>query len=74
MHGALDAARAWHCGAVHLWNPTLDVRGLIARCGLAHKFVDREVDSIPSMMWYGPEKAAGKNAVDWIANEKYCWC
>ncbi|KAI0872934.1 hypothetical protein GGS24DRAFT_413742 [Hypoxylon argillaceum] len=76
MHSALDAARAWHCGAVHLWNPTLAVRGLIARCGLAHKFVDREVDSIPSLMWYGPkdEREEGKAAVDWIANEKYCWC
>ncbi|KAI1131331.1 hypothetical protein F5Y10DRAFT_74011 [Nemania abortiva] len=80
MHSALDAARTWHCGSVHLWNPTPVVRGLIDRCGLAHKSVDREVDSIPSMMWYGPEgereegEEKGKEAVDWIANEKYCWC
>ncbi|GAP92321.1 putative lysine acetyltransferase [Rosellinia necatrix] len=83
MHSALDAARAWHCGAVHLWNPTPAVRRLVAGSGLAHRFVDREVDSIPSMMWYGPggggggdggSKSGKGQAVDWIANEKYCWC
>ncbi|TGJ85411.1 hypothetical protein E0Z10_g3379 [Xylaria hypoxylon] len=77
LHSALDAARTWHCGAVHLWNPTPAVRALIAGSGVAHRFVDREVDSIPSMMWYGPDGAKNEkeeDAVDWIANEKYCWC
>ncbi|KAI0103662.1 hypothetical protein GGR51DRAFT_549859 [Nemania sp. FL0031] len=76
LHSALDAARAWNCGSVHLWNPTPVVQRLIAGCGLPHKSVDREVDSIPSMMWYGPEGEAeeGREAVDWLANEKYCWC
>ncbi|KAI1114434.1 hypothetical protein F5Y14DRAFT_169231 [Nemania sp. NC0429] len=83
MHSAVDTARAWHCGSVHLWNPTPAVRGLIAGSGLAHKFVDREVDSIPSMMWYadkeigkgeGEGEGKGTGVVDWIANDKYCWC
>ncbi|KAI1429933.1 hypothetical protein F5Y12DRAFT_723858 [Xylaria sp. FL1777] len=72
LQGALDAARTWHCGSVHLWNPTPAVRALIAGSGVAHRFVDREVDSIPSMMWYGSDET--EEAVDWIANEKYCWC
>ncbi|KAI0555276.1 hypothetical protein F4679DRAFT_160579 [Xylaria curta] len=71
MQSALDAARPWSCGTVHLWNPTPVVRELIAGSAIAHKFVDREVDSIPSMMWYGAEE---DEPVDWIANEKYCWC
>ncbi|KAI0460125.1 hypothetical protein F5B21DRAFT_498730 [Xylaria acuta] len=85
MQSALDAARPWSCGTVHLWNPTPVVRGLIAGSAIAHKFVDREVDSIPSMMWYGPdddeeeeeeeeEQQQQQPVVDWIANEKYCWC
>ncbi|KAI1310430.1 hypothetical protein F5Y03DRAFT_382680 [Xylaria venustula] len=78
LHGALDAARAWNCGSVHLWNPTSAVRDLIAGSKVAHKFVDRETDSIPSMMWYGPGENKNKNenedAVEWVANEKYCWC
>ncbi|KAI8949029.1 hypothetical protein F4801DRAFT_425771 [Xylaria longipes] len=71
MQSALDAARPWNCGTVHLWNPTPVVRELIAGSAIAHKFVDREVDSIPSMMWYGADE---KEPLDWIANEKYCWC
>ncbi|KAI1757323.1 hypothetical protein F4782DRAFT_223954 [Xylaria castorea] len=71
MQSALDAARPWSCGTVHLWNPTPVVRELIAGSAIAHKFVDREVDSIPSMMWYGADE---DEPVDWIANEKYCWC
>ncbi|KAI0817729.1 hypothetical protein GGR55DRAFT_35869 [Xylaria sp. FL0064] len=81
LHGALDAARTWDCGSVHLWNPTPAVRELIAGSGVAHKFVNRELDSIPSMMWYGADdekaekKEEGKEEeVDWLANEKYCWC
>jgi hypothetical protein len=80
LHSALDTARAWNCGAVHLWNPTPIARDLISRSGVTHSYVHRDVDSIPSMMWYGPEgegrenDGEGKGAVDWIANEKYCWC
>ncbi|KAI1279999.1 hypothetical protein F5Y07DRAFT_20366 [Xylaria sp. FL0933] len=87
LHGALDAARAWNCGTVHLWNPTPAARELIAGSGVAHKFVNRELDSIPSLMWYGADdKKAEKKGeegeeveeeeeeVDWLANEKYCWC
>ncbi|KAI0486134.1 hypothetical protein F4859DRAFT_511132 [Xylaria cf. heliscus] len=75
MQSALDAARPWSCGTVHLWNPTPVVRALIAGSAIAHKFVDREVDSIPSMMWYGADADEGEEEpVDWIANEKYCWC
>ncbi|KAI0401278.1 hypothetical protein F4802DRAFT_619071 [Xylaria palmicola] len=72
MDSALEAARASHCGTVHLWNPDSVVKNLIAECGLAHRFVDRDLDSIPSMMWYGPNE--DNEPVDWIANEKYCWC
>ncbi|KAH8163663.1 hypothetical protein CIB48_g4596 [Xylaria polymorpha] len=84
MQSALDAARPWSCGTVHLWNPTPVVQELIAASAIAHKFVDRELDSIPSMMWYGAtaaddddgddDKEEKEPVVDWIANEKYCWC
>ncbi|KAI3322114.1 hypothetical protein HD806DRAFT_523507 [Xylariaceae sp. AK1471] len=73
LHSALDTARTWNCGAVHLWNPTPLTQDLISKADIAHSYVHRDVDSIPSMMWYGP-KDEQKGAVDWIANEKYCWC
>ncbi|KAI1266081.1 hypothetical protein F5Y18DRAFT_36571 [Xylariaceae sp. FL1019] len=71
LHSALDTARTWHCGKVNLWNPSSQVKALAAGSGVKHHFVDREMESISSMMWYGPEK---ESDVDWFANEKFCWC
>ncbi|RYP00707.1 hypothetical protein DL766_003485 [Monosporascus sp. MC13-8B] len=75
----VDAARAeaaaWGLGKVDLWNPTPLVCGLLARCGteeLPHEWVEREGESIPSLMWYGAGEDVGE--VDWVASEKYCWC
>ncbi|RYP13110.1 hypothetical protein DL767_010869 [Monosporascus sp. MG133] len=79
FRAVVDAARAeaaaWGLARVDLWNPTPLVRGLLARCGaerLPHEWVERDGDSIPSLMWYGAGEEVGE--VDWVANEKYCWC
>ncbi|KAI0380142.1 hypothetical protein F5Y04DRAFT_258373 [Hypomontagnella monticulosa] len=64
-------AAAWHLGKIDLWNPTPIAKKLIERCELEHRWVDREEDSIPSMMWYGDEDVRD---IEWVANEKYCWC
>jgi len=70
IYGARAVAQSWDCGKVQLWNPEPLVRELVAGCGFPHKYVDRE-DSVPSLMWYGFED---ESEVDWLANEKYCWC
>ncbi|KAI2619062.1 hypothetical protein GGS26DRAFT_584709 [Hypomontagnella submonticulosa] len=64
-------AAAWHLGKIDMWNPTPITKKLIERCGIQHRWVDREEDSIPSMMWYGDEDVRD---IEWVANEKYCWC
>ncbi|KAI4863409.1 hypothetical protein F4820DRAFT_459506 [Hypoxylon rubiginosum] len=71
MRAALREARTWHLGKVDLWNPSPAARRLVERCGLQHRWVDRGADSIPSMMWYGSEDVRD---IEWVANEKYCWC
>ncbi|KAL7628997.1 hypothetical protein AAE478_000515 [Parahypoxylon ruwenzoriense] len=71
LRAAQREAAAWHVGKMDMWNPSATVRSLIKRSGLPHRWVDRDTDSIPSMMWYGD--AAGTD-VEWVANEKYCWC
>ncbi|KAI0200003.1 hypothetical protein F4808DRAFT_430195 [Astrocystis sublimbata] len=73
MHSAMDAARASNCSKVHLWNPAPVVRELVTGSAIAHEYVDRESDSISSMMWYDTDGERG-GAVDWVANDKYCWC
>ena len=73
----VDAARGvaarWGLAKVDLWNPNPLVRGLLADIAgdAPHEWVERDVDSIPSLMWYGGE---AEEDVQWVANEKYCWC
>ncbi|KAI1409195.1 hypothetical protein F5Y13DRAFT_96531 [Hypoxylon sp. FL1857] len=71
MHAAQREAAQWHCGKIDLWNPTSTTRKLLEDCELKWRWVDREEDSIPSIMWYGKEDIRD---VDWVASEKYCWC
>ncbi|GAB1319413.1 hypothetical protein MFIFM68171_09623 [Madurella fahalii] len=64
-------AAEWKTQDVQMWNPTPKLRGLIERCGVEYEFVDRDKESIASLMWYGEEPTA---ELDWVANEKYAWC
>ncbi|KAI1336935.1 hypothetical protein F5Y15DRAFT_418502 [Xylariaceae sp. FL0016] len=75
LRTVLDAARReagiWHCGKIHMWNPTALVQRLLEQSGIAHQMVERDTDSIPSLMWYGDDET---DNVEWVASEKYCWC
>jgi hypothetical protein len=73
----LQIARAeaaeWGLKHVELWNPSPLVQGLIEKTGLKHGMVERQKDSIPSLMWYG--KGSGKvDEIEWVGNEKFVWC
>ncbi|KAI0600065.1 hypothetical protein F4775DRAFT_90145 [Biscogniauxia sp. FL1348] len=78
LAAAVREARAWKLAKIDLWNPTRAARRLIERCGREHRWVDREVDSIPSLMWYGDgeerESVKEDEEIEWVANEKFCWC
>lgn len=63
-------AREWRCRHVEVWNPSPLVRGVVARMGVDYRDVQRETESIPSVMWYGK----GGEEVEWVGNEKYGWC
>jgi len=70
----LDLARKeafeWGTSHVELWNPGPRFQSAIDKTGLDYKVVDREMDSIPCLRWYGDGPADG---VFWVANEKYAW-
>ncbi|KAK1715416.1 lysine acetyltransferase [Colletotrichum lupini] len=76
VQGAIEAllrlARAqaseWKVNGVEMWNPEPRVRGLIEKAGIPHEFIERENDSIASLMWYG------QGEVEWVLNEKFGWC
>jgi GNAT superfamily N-acetyltransferase len=64
-------AKEWQLDAVDLWNPSAAVKQLVEMTGLENSFVDRQEESIASLMWYGEGNSDG---VEWLANEKYGWC
>lgn len=77
---ACAEAAAWGLAKVVLWNPD-DLWLRAARRAAppppaaAIRLVDRDTDSICSLMMHGP-LAAGSSPdhVDWLANEKFAWC
>ncbi|CAN8102335.1 unnamed protein product [Discula destructiva] len=64
-------AREWLSFDIQMWNPSPLLKRAVAKSGLEYELVDREKDSIASLMWYGEEPTA---SVDWVANEKFAWC
>jgi len=77
LRGILEIAQAeakeWQLGHVELWNPTDVVKEMLKCTGLEHSEVEREEESIASLMWYGD--GSGKtDEIEWIGNEKYGWC
>lgn len=68
---AQDEAAQWRSFDIQMWNPSPLLKKAAENSGLKHELVDREKESIASLMWYGDEPTA---AVDWVANEKFAWC
>lgn len=66
-------AAEWSLLHVELWNPTPLVQDLIEKTNSKHSIVERETDSIPSLMWYG-EGSEDVDKLEWVGNEKYGWC
>lgn len=64
-------AAEWRSQDVQMWNPTPKLRELIEKSGLPFEFVDRDSDSIASLMWYGEGPTC---ELDWVINEKFAWC
>ncbi|ESZ90584.1 hypothetical protein SBOR_9035 [Sclerotinia borealis F-4128] len=68
-------AKEWKMNDVQFWNPTTLVQDLINRSKLEgeHMKVEREEESVASLMWYG-EGEGSVQEVEWWGNEKFGWC
>ncbi|KAE9371603.1 hypothetical protein N431DRAFT_426250 [Stipitochalara longipes BDJ] len=77
LRGIVEIAQAeakeWQLGHVELWNPTEVVKQMVKGTGLEHSEVEREEESIASLMWYG-EGSGTSDDIEWVGNEKYGWC
>ena len=66
-------AAEWKLEHVEVWNPMSTVKSLVEKTGLQHSEVEREEESIASLMWYG--EGGGKvDEIVWVGNEKFGWC
>ena len=79
LREAQREAREWKMTEVQFWNPTSLVedlleRGAVAGKGKVHlRKVEREEESVASLMWYG-EGEGTVDELEWWGNEKYGWC
>jgi len=71
LRSAQMQAAEWGMHKVELWNPSTLVQRLIDEAGVKHIKVDREEESIPSLMWYGE---GSTDEIEWVGNEKFAWC
>ena len=70
---AQKEAGEWSLNSLAIWNVSEVVTELLGKTGLEFEEVDRQKDSISSLMWYG-EGNGGPEDVQWVANEKFAWC
>lgn len=73
LAAARRQAGEWGLRAVVVWNPSATT--VAAARGLEEggvEVVEREVESIASLRWYGLQ--GERVEVEWVANEKFGWC
>jgi len=73
---AQKEAAEWNMADVEVWNPTDATVKAVQEIYPEAKVVQRDTESIASLMWYGERVKDGTVAdyVDWLGNEKYGWC
>ncbi|MCJ1480358.1 hypothetical protein MMC06_000513 [Schaereria dolodes] len=73
LQAAQREADKWGMRDVQIWNPSVLVTMAARRLIPSATVIDRDADSITSLMWYGPATGMGDD-VAWVGNEKYGWC
>ncbi|MCJ1290132.1 hypothetical protein MMC34_001668 [Xylographa carneopallida] len=68
LRAAQREAGRWAMKTVEVWNPEGVVVEAARRILGEVEVVEREEESITSLMWYG------EGEVEWVGNEKYGWC
>lgn len=70
-------AAGWHMAEVENWSPTPEVVAAAQLLDPKADVINRDTESIASLMWYGEPLADGQSVaetIDWVGNEKYGWC
>jgi hypothetical protein len=73
LQAAKAEAKSWRLDVVKLWDPTPLVLDMLAQSGLEYEVVERENDSIASLLWYDECGGTDNEAPLWLNNEHYAW-
>ena len=73
LWAAQNEAAEWSLSCVKLWDPAYLVQDMVERTGIQHRKVEREEESLASLLWFGGGSGR-EDMVEWLGNEKYGWC
>ncbi|KAF1951496.1 hypothetical protein CC80DRAFT_424774 [Byssothecium circinans] len=66
-------ADEWKLEEVEAWNPSSATLAAARMLNPDAEVVQRDQESIASLMWYPPHEGPVAESIDWIGNEKYGW-
>ncbi|KAJ4380568.1 hypothetical protein N0V86_003927 [Didymella sp. IMI 355093] len=67
-------AEDWKTEHVEIWSPSPSALAGAQILDKSAIVIDRDAESIASLLWYPEHEGAAADHVDWISNEKYGWC
>lgn len=67
-------ADEWKTEHVEVWSPSASVLAGAQMLDKSAKVIDRDAESIASLLWYPEHEGLAADQIDWISNEKYSWC
>lgn len=73
LRAAQREAGRWPMHAVEVWNPSATILAAARMIQPDVQVVERESESITSLMWYG-DGSDKEDGAEWVGNEKYAWC
>jgi hypothetical protein len=67
-------AEEWKTEHVELWSPSPSAIAGAQTLDANAKVIDRDAESIASLLWYPDHEGSAADHVEWISNERYAWC
>ncbi|KAJ4361632.1 hypothetical protein N0V95_001709 [Ascochyta clinopodiicola] len=67
-------AEEWKTEHVEVWSPSSAVLAGAHILDKSAEVIERDSESIASLLWYPEHEGLAADQVDWISNEKYAWC
>ncbi|KAF9696064.1 hypothetical protein EKO04_006076 [Ascochyta lentis] len=67
-------AEEWKTEHVEVWSPSAAALAGAQILDKSARVIERDSESIASLLWYPEHEGRAADQLDWISNEKYSWC